>query len=73
MKSLTMHTDAYSYSKWPHQSERPDARYVESLPNRGMMRPGNMENHMSRRSRRNHTPAFRAKVALAALKGDHTP
>ena len=27
---------------------------------------------MSRRSRRNHSPAFRAKVALAALKGDKT-
>lgn len=37
-----------------------------------MIRPGHMENHMSRRSRRNHSPAFRAKVALAALKGDKT-
>ena len=27
---------------------------------------------MSKRSRRNHTPAFRAKVALAAVKGDKT-
>ena len=27
---------------------------------------------MSKRSRRNHTPAFRAKVALATLKGDKT-
>ena len=27
---------------------------------------------MRRRSRRNHSPAFRAKVALAALKGDQT-
>ena len=27
---------------------------------------------MSRRSRRNHTPAFKAKVALAAIKGDKT-
>ena len=27
---------------------------------------------MSKRTRRNHTPAFRAKVALAALKGDKT-
>lgn len=25
---------------------------------------------MSRRPRRNHTPAFKAKVALAAIKGD---
>ncbi len=27
---------------------------------------------MSRRPRRNHTPAFKAKVALAAVKGDRT-
>ena len=27
---------------------------------------------MSRRPRRNHSPAFRAKVALAAVKGDRT-
>ena len=27
---------------------------------------------MSRRARRNHTPAFKAKVALAAVKGDRT-
>jgi hypothetical protein len=25
---------------------------------------------MSRRPRRNHTPSFKAKVALAAIKGD---
>ena len=27
---------------------------------------------MSRRPRRNHTPAFKAKLALAAIKGDRT-
>ena len=27
---------------------------------------------MSRRVRRNHTPAFKAKVALSAIKGDRT-
>jgi transposase len=27
---------------------------------------------MSRRPRRNHAPAFKAKVALAAVKGDRT-
>ena len=27
---------------------------------------------MKRRQRRNHTPAFKAKVALAAIKGDRT-
>jgi transposase len=27
---------------------------------------------MQRRARRNHTPAFKAQVALAAIKGDRT-
>ena len=27
---------------------------------------------MTRRARRNHTPAFKAKVALAAIKGERT-
>jgi transposase-like protein len=27
---------------------------------------------MNRRPRRNHTPAFKAKVALAAIRGDRT-
>jgi len=27
---------------------------------------------MSRRARRNHTPAFKGKVALAAVKGERT-
>jgi transposase len=27
---------------------------------------------MSKRARRNHTPAFKAKVALAAIKDDRT-
>ena len=27
---------------------------------------------MARRVRRNHSPAFKAKVALAAIKGDQT-
>lgn len=34
-----------------------------------MIRPGNMEDYMSRRSRRNHSPAYRARAALAAIKG----
>jgi hypothetical protein len=29
-------------------------------------------NQMSRRPRRNHSPAFKAKVALAAVKGENT-
>jgi hypothetical protein len=28
---------------------------------------------MSKRPRRNHTPTFKAKVALTAIKGDRTP
>ena len=28
---------------------------------------------MARRPRRNHTPAFKAKVALAAVRGEKTP
>ena len=30
------------------------------------------EQKMTRRTRRNHSPAFKAKVALAALKGEAT-
>jgi len=30
------------------------------------------EHYMSKRPRRNHAPAFKAKVALEALKGDQT-
>ena len=28
---------------------------------------------MTKRARRNHNPAFKAKVALAAIKGERTP
>jgi len=38
----------------------------------GTLCPANQERTMSRRPRRNHTPAFKAKVALAAIKGDRT-
>jgi len=27
---------------------------------------------MKKRARRNHSPVFKAKVALAAVKGEHT-
>ena len=36
----------------------------------GTLVAANQERRMSRRARRNHTPAFKAKVALAAIKGD---
>jgi putative transposase len=44
---------------------------VEFLPDSGqyVCRTGEI---MTRRPRRNHTPAFKAKVALAAVKGDGT-
>jgi transposase len=44
---------------------------VEFLPDSSQdgLRTGEM---MSKRPRRNHTPAFKAKVALTALKGEKT-
>ncbi len=43
---------------------------MELLPEIGMMlRTGET---MSRRPRRNHSPALKAKVALAAIKGEKT-
>jgi transposase-like protein len=36
------------------------------------MMAADQERMMTRRARRNHTPAFKAKVALAALKGEKT-
>ena len=45
---------------------------MEFLPDSGHAVPRESEEIMSRRPRRNHTPAFKAKVALAAIKGDRT-
>jgi hypothetical protein len=44
---------------------------VEDLVGSGLRWPERGEG-MSRRPRRNHTAAFKAKVALAALKGEKT-
>jgi len=44
---------------------------VDFPPDSGEYRRASGET-MSRRPRRNHTPAFKAKVALAALKGEKT-
>jgi transposase len=41
------------------------------LPEIGVNRRGSGET-MTKRTRRNHTPAFKAKVALAAVKGEKT-
>jgi hypothetical protein len=45
---------------------------VENLLLKPGLRPEKVELMMSRRSRRDHTPVFRAKVALAAARGDKT-
>jgi transposase-like protein len=45
---------------------------VDFLFIRGMIRPSKTENPMSKRTRRNHAPAFPPKVALSAVKGDKT-
>jgi hypothetical protein len=48
------------------------ARKVEFLPDCGHAVPSESGETMKRRPRRNHTPTFKAKVALAAIKGDRT-
>jgi transposase len=47
-------------------------REVEFLPDSGHAVSRESGETMSRRPRRNHTPAFNAKVALAAVKGEMT-
>jgi transposase len=44
---------------------------VDFLPESGEDRRGSGE-QMTKRARRNHTAAFKAKVALAAIKGEKT-
>jgi transposase len=44
---------------------------VDFLPERGEDCCGSGA-EMSKRTRRNHSPAFKAKVALAAIKGEKT-
>jgi transposase len=45
---------------------------VELLPDSGQDLARESGESMSRRPRRNHTSAFKAKVAIAAIKGDRT-
>jgi transposase len=45
---------------------------VEFLPDSGHAVPSESGETVNRRPRRNHTPSFKAKVALAAIKGDRT-
>lgn len=43
-----------------------------ALPNRRSRSGHKMEQDMTRRKRRNHSPTFKAQVAIAAVKGDKT-
>jgi transposase-like protein len=45
---------------------------VDFLPDGGEGSRRESGAKMTKRTRRNHTPGFKAKVALAALKGDKT-
>jgi len=45
---------------------------VDFLPDSGEYDRRELGAQMTKRTRRNHTPAFKAKVALAALKGEKT-
>jgi transposase len=45
---------------------------VDFLPDSGQGCACESGETIKRRPRRNHTPAFKAKVALAAIKGDRT-
>jgi len=45
---------------------------VDNLLLRAGLRPEKAEQKVSIRSRRNHTPTFKARVALAAVCGDKT-
>jgi transposase len=44
---------------------------VDDLLLKAMISPP-QELPMTRRPRRNHSPAFKSKVAVAAIKGEHT-
>jgi transposase len=45
---------------------------VEFLPDSGHAVPVESGDTMSKRTRRTHAPAFKAKVALAAIRGENT-
>jgi transposase-like protein len=45
---------------------------VDFLPDSGEDSRGESGDEMTKRTRRNHAPAFKAKVAFAALKGEKT-
>jgi transposase len=45
---------------------------VDFLPEGGEDLATNQEHSMTKRNRRTHSPAFKAKVALAAIRGEKT-
>jgi len=45
---------------------------VIALPHNGRVAAKKWSKSMTRRKRRNHSPGFKAQVAIAALKGDKT-
>ncbi len=45
---------------------------MESLPEDGMMGHMKQERVITKRTRRNHSAAFKAKVAVAAVRGEKT-
>src|ERR1700759_5465120 len=53
---------------WPGKSAQCD-KWKTCLSAARIPRSGE---HMTKRTRRNHSPAFKAKVALAAIKGEKT-
>src|SRR5260370_19314186 len=65
-------SDLLDFMRTELVSEICTGRYVEFLPDSGHAVPSESGDTMTRRPRRNHTPAFKEKVALAAIKGDRT-
>jgi transposase-like protein len=62
--------DAQAQQSRPRKSGRED-RWSFCLT-AGTLLPVESGDTMSKRTRRTHTPAFKAKVALAAIRGEHT-
>ena len=68
--SFVVETKAFAERAGPGDSDR---RISGSLaPTNGCVSSHHRSKSMARRTRRNHTPAFKAQVALAALKSDKT-
>src|SRR4029077_2089097 len=61
----------YNYGQSRPQESEQDHKWSFCLTS-GHAVPSESGETMSRRPRRNHTPAFKAKVALVTIKGDRT-